>query len=152
MAAASFHLFWPCFCFYTYRKLRKYFCIVTSNCTHCMPYSFKKVCWNECIFYVKTDPLRLLCPHTLGCAPLLCRILGAPLSETWKPRIFWSEIDLVEKKIVWSCRILPSLLEKKTVRNLTLKCRRVAKTLSNLLLVRLLFLKLQKYTFLRLEF
>ena len=30
-----------------------------------------------------------------------------------KSRIFWSKTDLVEKKIVRSCRILPSLLEKK---------------------------------------
>ena len=56
------------------------------------------------VFYVKTDPLCLLRPHTLGCALLLCQILGAPLSETRKSRIFWSETDLVEKKIVRSCQ------------------------------------------------
>ena len=41
--------------------------------------------------------------------------------------------------------ILPNiakLVRKKTVPNLTSKCRRVAKSLLNLLLVRLLFLKL----------
>ena len=96
MVAASFRLFWLSFCFYTY-KLRKYLCIVHSDCTLCMPL-FDKKCAKMSVFYVKTvkirwqlgvstPHLRLWSPVCQMGAPLICGRDDLFLVFTW----FWAE-------------------------------------------------------------
>ena len=73
-------------------KLRKYFCIIRSDCTHSTPFFDKKGVLKWVFFYMKTVKIRWrlgISPPDPRLWPPFAKILGAPLSEGVKWRSFF---------------------------------------------------------------